>query len=323
MQASTEPTNIDKFLLGKISRNENNKINLKNAVNPPAIMDKVKGAVTNIIGKIESPVIAKGITVMPGTIGSNISRIIAYLLAIIIVILIILLFIHFFIKPIFKLNPGSPGIIPIPGSDNGKLFWNKSVKDYTEYKDIPETELSIIHDKYFDYTVIMDIFIENPVTISKTLRVLFSRGATYKVGPIVKSTYDYTPQSIFSTYNLVIALKPENTDLIVAVLTNKSSETSDVIASIPNIPIQEPFRLGVVIMELALEIYINGRLMKTIKYDNGFTPGPYQANGIQIDNGKKICSMRNLKIWNKTLTIPEIRYALPAISSVNDFNDSK
>jgi hypothetical protein len=50
----------------------------------------------------------------------------AYIVGIAIIIFIIMLFIHFFITPIFSAQPGAPGILTLPGLDNGVLFWNKS-----------------------------------------------------------------------------------------------------------------------------------------------------------------------------------------------------
>lgn len=315
MIAASGLTNIDTYLLGKTSKNSLISSNGKVATGLKAV-STVKDVLSGTKDKLQqiarNPVIAQGTIFMPGTIGNNIRRIIAYLLAIIIVILIILLFIHFFIKPIFKIRPGSPGIIPIPGSDDGVLFWNTKIAS-----DIEEKDLKMFYNIYFNYTLILDIFIENPVYKSTVIRTLFSRGAVYKSQP---SKDDISPLAVFSKYNLIIALAPNNTDMIVSVLTK--TPLNPVIAYIPNVPVQEPFRLGIVVLELALEVYINGRLMKTIKYDSGYTLEPYIEGGIKIAKGgeKNIAKLRNLKIWNKVLSIPEIRYAKPDMSTTKDFD---
>jgi hypothetical protein len=236
----------------------------------------------------------------------GISKILSYLFAIIIVLLVILLFIHFFIKPIFKLQPGASGIITVPGFDDGKLFWNKTNASLILNKDLP------ISDVTYNYSLIMDVFIQNPLQFANQPRIFFSRGASIKQ----TSTNEDTLLGKLNYYNLVAALKPDTNDMIVSVL-NKDNIMENVI--IPNAPVQEPFRLGIVLMENALEVYINGHLMKTrtlssppkdIKGD--INP----AAGVEAN----ITKVRNLKIWNRLLNTNEIRYATPSLSTEKDFN---
>jgi hypothetical protein len=113
----------------------------------------------------------------------------------------------------------------------------------------------------------------------------------------------------------VAALLPDTNDLIVSVL-NKDNNMENVV--IPNIPIQEPFRLGIVLMDKALEVYINGHLMKT----RTFTAPPmdvlgdiYPATGIESN----MALVRNLKIWPRIVTSAEIRYASPSLSTEKEF----
>ena len=236
--------------------------------------------------------------------GSGIARVLSYLLAIFIVIMVILLFINYFITPIFRLRPGGPGIIPIPGFDDGKLFWNKTNAGQIINKDLP------IVSQSFGYTMNLDVFVENPLQFSRHPRIFFSRGATKTETPSGE-----TLLGILSNYNLVAGLLPDTNDLIVSVL-NKDNNMESII--IPNIPIQEPFRLSMVVMEQALEVYINGNLMKT----RSFAAPPktvegdiYPAAGIEANAVK----VRNLKIWGRILTTSEIRQSTPALSSAKSF----
>jgi hypothetical protein len=257
---------------------------------------KVNNKVTTVI-----PNIANITNVgMSSDVKTGIFRILSYILAIIIVILIILLFIHFFIEPIFKLKPGDPGIITVPGFDDGKLYWNNGNQGQILNKDLP------IQNASFNYSINLDVFIQNPLQFSKHPRLLLSRGATRKETP----TAD-TLLGILDNYNLAVALLPDTNDLIVSVL-NKDNNMENVI--IPNIPVQEPFRLGIIIMEKALEVYINGHLMKTKSFY--VTPKDvkgdiYPVSGIESN----IAKLRNLKIWNRILTTSEIRYATPKLST--------
>ena len=44
---------------------------------------------------------------------------------------------------------------------------------------------------------------------------------------------------------------------------------------VPNVPVQQPFRLSMVVMEQALEVYINGKLIKT----RAFSAPPKDVKG--------------------------------------------
>ena len=70
-------------------------------------------------------------------------------------------------------------------------------------------------------------------------------------------------------------------------------------------------------MEKALEVYINGRLMKTRTFTTDLQDVkgdimPYSAVETNITK------LRNLKIWSRVLTTPEIREAKPSLSTASD-----
>ena len=103
----------------------------------------------------------------------------------------------------------------------------------------------------------IDIFIINPhVHFSNHPRILFRRGGTLRSTP----TGD-TLAGMIDDYNIVGALLPDTNDLIVSVL-NASNNTENVLIS--NVPVQEPFRLGVILMNQGLEVYVNGHLMSSL-----------------------------------------------------------
>lgn len=281
MNTGNKGINITSYLLGNQTKVANNKIST---------------------GSFAIPTINAGISTT--SIRSSIWRIISYLLAIIVILFVILIFIHFFIKPIFKLKPGAPGIITIPGFDDGTLFWNKTNAGIIKNQQLPIAGISM------NYSLITDIFIENPLQFSTTPRIIFSRGASLNEKPSGD-----TLLGTFGYYNLAVALLPDTNDLIVSTL-NKDNNMENII--IPNVPIQMPFRLGIILMESALEVYINGKLMKT----RTFTSPPKDikgdimpASGIQLN----ITKVRNLKIWSRVLSTSEIRDASPSLSTPNNF----
>lgn len=242
----------------------------------------------------------------PLKLSSSLGRIIAYILAIIVVIVILLLFIHYFITPVFKMHPGDPGYIPLPGYDDGVLQWTKG-SPFIANKN------TIISSSSYNYSLIMDIFIQNPLQFSNTDRILFTRGAMLNERP-----QGETLTGIMSNYNLVVALTPDTNDLIVSVLnTNNNMEN----ILVPNIPVQEPFRLGIIFMEQAMEVYMNGKLVQT----RVFSASPKAVQGDimgPMGTSATVALIRNLKIWNRVLTSSEIRYSPPSIMSAKGFGAS-
>lgn len=246
-------------------------------------------------------------TLFSGTTNTSyqsLGQIVSYVLAILIVLLIISLFVHFFITPIYRFHPGAPGIISIPGFDDGKLFWNTSNVGQIKSVDLP------IRNMVDGYSLILDVFIENPLQFSRHPRIIFSRGATLRERP----TSD-TLLGIFDNYNLAIALLPDTNDMIVSVL-NKENNMENVI--IPNVPVQEPFRLGVIVMEQALEVYMNGYLMKTRTFHSApkdVKGDIFPASGLEANMAK----LRTLKIWPRLLTSAEMRDTQPSMTKASDF----
>jgi hypothetical protein len=284
MSTGNKGINITSYLLGNRTKTNNKSITT---------------------GNFTVPTINTGVTT--ASTRSSIWRILSYLLAILVIVFVILLFIHFFIKPIFKLRPGAPGIIPVPGFDDGVLFWNKTTASIIQDQNLQISGISS------NYSLNIDVFIENPLQFSTTPRIILTRGALLTEKP----TGD-TLLGTFSYYNLVAALLPDTNDLIVSTL-NSANNMENII--IPNVPVQSPFRLGIILMDNALEVYINGKLVKTrtlasppkdIKGD--IAP----AAGIQAN----ITKVRNLKIWARVLSTAEMRDAKPSLSSSADFGAS-
>ncbi len=222
----------------------------------------------------------------------------AYFLAIAITILVILIFVHFLITPIFNLHPGGPGYITIPGFDNGKLYWEKTTTD------LQNTNLPIVSTSK-NYSFICDILIKEPTSFSNKPRIIFARSNsainTAGSGNIIKN---YLPN-----YNFAIALSADTNDIIVNILDSSDNEKSVVI---PNPPTRKTFRLGVIITDRLLEVYINGKLLRALSLTN--TPKDVNENiKAPTSDISQIVSVTNLKIWNNVLTPTEIREAKPEL----------
>ena len=243
---------------------------------------------------------AKNTATSNGANGFQISHMIAYVFAILCVLLIIILFVHFFVTPIFRLRPGTPGLIPVPGFDDGILYWSSS-------STLLPNEALPIRSQSYGYSFHVDIFIENPLAFSKTPRLLFHRGGVLKDTPSGE-----TLLGILHRYNVAVALTPDTNDLLVSILNkNHGMETS----ILTNVPVQTPFRLSTVIMEQGMEVYLNGQLVKTRR----FAAAPLDITG-DIVPIPGLATLRQLKLWGRTLSYSEIREATPPLSTAKDFN---
>lgn len=236
---------------------------------------------------------------------SSVGQVTTYVLAVLVIMLFILIIVHFFITPIFQLRPGGPGMIPVPGGDDGRIFWNKGNNPQILENQLP------INGKSWGYSLILDTFIQNPLQFSNQYRILFSRGAVRKT----TSTGSDTFLGMLDDYNLVVALKPDTNDLVVSVLSGSSYTKNEENVVISNVPVQKSFRLGIVVMENALEVYLNGHLVKTRKYDYNIqsVTGPIDAASPQQST---IALFPLLKIWNRILTTSEMRYAKPDMNEI-------
>ena len=260
---------------------------------------------------------APGQTGPTGTM-AGLQKLGAYFIGILIILIIISLFIHFFITPIYSLRPGDPGLISIPLADNGVLFWDGANKKYptptSNSNTITNADLPIAAT-YYNFTFIMDMFIFNPTNFSSStnnnLRLIVSRGAT------VRSSLNAgnTMLSILSSYNFAIAMQPNTTDLIISVL-NAYNHSEDII--IENAPVQKAFRIGVIVMENVMEVYINGRLVKTRKFETSLM----DVDGDITYSSLTTVYARNLKIWNQVLNSNQVFHAKPPMSNDSDFPSS-
>ena len=230
--------------------------------------------------------------------------IIAYIAAVLIVLVAVLLFINYTLYPIFQLIPGGPGFIPVPGFNDSKVYWQPT-SSVTTFTDLSDSS-TILGTTTNNWSMSVDLVVQNPYTTNgKGYKVLFSRGGTTIDNPKANSAITGT----LTGYNVAIALAPNNNDLIVSML-NSHENPENVL--IPNIPIQTPFRIGIVVLGGAFEVYFNGKLAKTRTFASG---KPADHTGAFI--GPKLMNARvgNLILWNRVAMASEIRYATPTLMS--------
>jgi hypothetical protein len=223
---------------------------------------------------------------------------IGYFFAILAVVIVILLAIHFLITPVFQFTPGGPGIIPVPGTNDGTVYWTSFPMDTI----IKNTNLGSIST---NWSMSIDIFIEEPFIPPSTTgstRVILERSSGLLGG----------------NYNVRVALLPNTTDLRVSLLNSVNNEE---FIDITNVPVQTPFRLGVIILDRVMEVYINGRLYKTLAL---MAPPKSEAGGFIGPQGDMatMAKVKNLILWKRPITASEMRYAKPSLAQASEFKPS-
>ena len=240
--------------------------------------------------------------------------IVGYILGIFLVLVVILVIINYTITPIFRLYPGGPGYIPIPGGDSSQIYWKQGSGTPAVFSPFFDISTNVVAAPS-QWSFALDIDIKNPMHVSQSPRVLFYRGP-----PDVSGTFpeaNSTIQGLIGNYNVAFALLPDTTDLVVSVLTADSKSTYPENVILQNVPVQTPFRVGVTISDTAMEVYLNGMLQRT----RTFTPGatPVNVTGMfyppQAINAE-IAKVANLHLWNSVISANQMRYASPALMTV-------
>ena len=242
---------------------------------------------------------------------------IAWTFAILFVLLGILLFIHYTLYPIFQFQPGGKGLLPIPGFKDNRTFWQPTSPLTNPLPDISDQQVFTNGDPMTsNWAFTLDICIICPlkqVTGNKNkpaYRLIFSRG-----GVTPASITSDTIQGVLNGYNVAIALAPATNDLIVSVLDGNSNSVE---FTIPNSIVNQPFRIGVCLMDMAFEVYLNGKLVQTstikqsINSNKGLFHGPQKGSGSATDV-TDIVRVGNLNVWSRLASPSEIRYAQPSL----------
>ena len=243
--------------------------------------------------------------------------IVGYILGIFLVIMVILLIINYTITPIFRLYPGGPGYIPIPGGDSSQVYWKQGSGKPSTFSPFFDISTNVVAAP-FQWSFALDIDITNPMHVSQSPRVLFYRGP-----PRFGVSGEFTPgapttiQGLIGNYNVAFALLPDTTDLVVSVLTGNATNPNAENVILQNVPVQTPFRVGVTISDTAMEVYLNGMLQRTRTFTPGATPINitgmfYPPQGINAE----IAKVANLHLWSSVISASQMRYASPGLMTV-------
>lgn len=247
-------------------------------------------------------------------VNSGVIQYMYYFIMLTIIILLVLVLVHFLVYPVFKTAPGGTGIIPIPGSDDSQIYW-KSPQDIQGLKDI-NTPIGSITD---NWSYLLDIQVDNPTANTNTPRILFTRGNLLIPFSGIYSDSD-TILRIAPSFNTIVYLDRMTNDLNIAIQTSSGSGTTAQTMlesiTIPNIPVRKAIRLGVMVGNRVLEVYINGYLVRSKAFTNPVKSivGELQPPSDAIlSNTARI---RNLRVWARPLNPAEFR----SFGSATDFD---
>ena len=251
------------------------------------------------------------------------TSLVAWMASVGLILLAILVFIHFTLYPIFQFQPGGKGLIPVPGNKNYYTQWKPQTSTTLS---TPQVDLSgelLGTPQSANWAFTLDISIMCPLTPIKIgtnpgYRLLFARGGNE---PATRTTN--TLDGVWTNYNVAVALVPTNNDLVISVLPTPAAGGSALNGEsvvLKNVPVQTPFRLGVVIFANSFEVYMNGKLMETHimsttvnSYDGRFIALSTRISDEDATPMTKIARVGNLIVWPLTPTPSELRYATPTL----------
>jgi hypothetical protein len=239
-------------------------------------------------------------------IGSGFLQYLFYLIVILIIGLFILIFVNYTLYPVFRTRPGDKGIIGLPGSDDSKLFW----KNVDKLATLNESDTPL-GGLFQDWSMLLDIQVDNPTANTNYPRILFTRGLALN-DPTQPFSDNDTILAINPNFNVCVWLDRMTNDLNVSVQTTEGTTTGTVqpyleSATIPNIPVGNCIRLGIMVGSRVLEVYVNGYLAKTKTYTKAIRASVGQLQPPASNILGSTARVMNLRVWPRPLSPSEFR----------------
>lgn len=232
-----------------------------------------------------------------------------YNIAIVIfIVFLLLVVVHYTITPIFTFTSGQKGIFALSDTSDGQLVW-------TNGPVVADLSANVMKIMPVGFTIQQDIFVQEDTTPTVRPRVFFYRSQN-AVQPSPGGT-DITTQ--YPDSNLIMYLLPHTNDLVVSAIT-KNGENAFIESgpTILNVPVRQPFRLTVVLLQEVLEVYLNGQLFgtKTFRYPPKQTATNFFG---PPDAFRSSVRTMNFQYWDRPLSAMEIKNARPALPDASKF----
>jgi len=221
-----------------------------------------------------------------------------YLALAVFLIFLTLMFVHFTMYPVFSFSPDDSGFISIPTASDRQIDFTTTPAAY----DVPAKFIGL---PACSYTLCSDVYLSGAFMTSETPKVILYRSKT----PVETGG---TKDNLVNTYpetNLIVWIDPIANDLYVSVITggdgNRRIETSD---PIENVPVRKVFRVALVITPDFIEVYINGKLEKSMAIIGQLVTVPQESYVYStIRPVRNNVMTGNISMWPRILTAREIK----------------
>ena len=217
-------------------------------------------------------------------------------------------------------------------TDTSILFWDKN-NTFTNFQ-TPPNALQTMGSS--PYTALIDCVLFNTRSFNNVwkdgegpYRHIFHRGSDDLILATVKGTLlsgcgargnaaDLPEYGLPADMNPGVFLDPNLNDILVFVDTEGGDRES---LRIPNIPLDIPFRIGIILNDRVLEFYLNCRLetTKILKYKPKKVDNVWY--GIAGAAGAE-AQIQNLRVWNKAITSLDLK-DLCSPGNIPVFNDKR
>ena len=314
----------------------------KKQVNPfsttPGIQNAAKGSFgsfTNMTKSWSMPSIPS-MSSMPSinstTSGNFFLNVLFYFFMYSFIIFLVAVFVHFTITPVFIFVPGHLGYITIPGNTDNNVYWNNKKQPLPSSRAPLDTPPST-----------------DPSVIDTTDRLYgqdFTKNFSFSIDLYLRKFIDSTPFERLILYKSNKTIAPTGTEDFITYMKANSSmilyltETNDIVLSffsgsaptvyscpyIKNIPMNEPFRISVIVESKLFTIYLNGKLVfqRILPSELTVNTSYTNPNGSQYfsSSPKKLKSifLQNFNLWPRVITYNELMQSQPALALASEFN---
>lgn len=221
-----------------------------------------------------------------------------YIAVFIFVVFLILFFVNYTMFPVFSFSPNDNGFIPIPTVSDKQLSFKKGPAVF-------DLSANLVKLPACTYTIGADVFLSGNFMLSQIPRVILYRASQPVItGGTVDTLLDTYPET-----NILVWLDPVKNDLYVSAITNGTGSSTMIQTSdaIENVPVRKVFRLAIVFTANFIEVYINGRMEKSMSLQNSLvtiSDSTYFYSSIQPIQQNVMVG--NLSLWPRILTAREI-----------------
>lgn len=255
------------------------------------------------------------------------------------IIFIILLIYHYSVKPILPFLPANQSSLyeSLPTYQSQTLYGANPAP-----ADTALNFTSITDFKFEEFTISFDVFLNGGYKSTSVPRVLlyFSDAPVvipsnenfkeYKVNSVdIPSILDETQTDIltkFNRTNFIVYMDPVKNDLKVGIITTMGTPPSRVLELLPtinNVPINEPFQITIIKTDKFIEVYKNKLLITTYKIRNSkfiinttsklYSPISFIGDTIKIGN---------IQYFNNIITSSQVRSLTLPIKDKKFFTSS-